>query len=56
MYVVYCGVFCRDVGTFITLRNVGGPLGIHVVPDFDENGRLVALLKCTLLVGDKLHE
>lgn len=37
----YC--FCRDKGELIALKNTGGALGIHVVPEYDEQGRLVSV-------------
>lgn len=32
---------CRARGEVIEMVNEGGPLGIHVVPDYDDSGRYV---------------
>jgi len=39
-------VRCSKVESLIELENPGGPLGIHVMPSSDADGRLVCVLFC----------
>ena len=41
--LVPCSNHFRDKGEIIALKNTGGALGIHVVPEYDEKGRFVVI-------------
>ncbi|KAL4222826.1 Partitioning defective 3 [Mactra antiquata] len=46
----------KEVGILICLKNDGTPLGIHVVPDFDPNGRESGLMVQGIDVGGRIDQ
>ncbi|XP_064613950.1 partitioning defective 3 homolog isoform X2 [Liolophura sinensis] len=46
----------EDGSIYIVLPNSGGPLGIHVVPDFDENGSDMGLMIQSIEKGGRVHK
>ncbi|XP_041366906.1 partitioning defective 3 homolog [Gigantopelta aegis] len=45
----------RDTSVALILKNDGGPLGIHVIPDLDDNGRELGLMIQSIEQGGKIQ-
>jgi hypothetical protein len=50
-----CLFVVRNVGRIVVLPNTSGPLGIHVLPDFDEHGHDMGLVIQSIDPTGRVH-